>query len=78
MTRNIKRSFYVEMIKKGLRGEVKIDHDNKEMKVLVGHAKRDDSSEAPKLLPLSNLSGGERSKTLICLIIAQHQFPPFR
>ena len=83
LTRGVQRGFMMMMTDNGLEGTLSIKHNEKKLIVRVKHLERrggDDDDEEAKETPLSNLSGGERSKTLVCLILALWDFqkPPFR
>ncbi len=82
MTRGIERNFSLTMQENGLDGMLGVSHKAKTLAVNVGHLKRgaEDEDEDAKQRPLSNLSGGERSKALVCLILAMWDFLrlPFR
>lgn len=64
----------------GMNGKLEVDAPNKTLSLEVTSKKRRNNAEQKPRVPLSSLSGGERSKTLVCFIISlwEHQSPPFR
>ncbi|TRY60937.1 hypothetical protein TCAL_04216 [Tigriopus californicus] len=77
LIRSVQTLFIIHMKQHNLIGDLELDNTNKTLNIKVSHLK---GSEAGEALPLSSLSGGERSKTLVCLMIASWEYmaPPFR
>lgn len=77
LIRSVQTLFIIHMKQHNLVGDLELDNANKTLNIKVSHLKGGEVGEA---LPLSSLSGGERSKTLVCLMIASWEYmaPPFR
>jgi chromosome segregation ATPase len=71
--------FTQKMCHYGLFGKIIFDHAARKMTFSVGHLKNK-SQEMENELPLSSLSGGERSRTVVCFIMAlwEQQTSPIR
>ncbi len=86
MSRAIQRAFALITEENGLEGDLSISHKKRALAIEVKPANRkrpnegNVKEEGDTALPLSSLSGGERSKTLVALLLAMWEYvkPPFR
>ncbi len=84
MCRGIKREFIMMANTNGLEGNLDFGHKQRTLAINVRHLQRggeeEDGQQDVKGLSLRSLSGGERSKTLACLVMSLWKYlrPPFR
>eukprot|EP00095_Tigriopus_kingsejongensis_P009936 maker-scaffold1000_size72005-snap-gene-0.10 protein:Tk09936 transcript:maker-scaffold1000_size72005-snap-gene-0.10-mRNA-1 annotation:"structural maintenance of chromosomes protein 6" len=80
LIRSVRTIFIMRMQDHGLLGNLEVSHTRKTLNIKVSHLRGSQEPKAEDALPLSSLSGGERSKTLVCLMIASWEYmaPPFR
>ena len=78
LSRRVKRVFNQRMAVKDLFGKPVFNHDDKTLELTIAHL--ENGAPVGDFMPISNFSGGERSRTLACFILSLWELSssPFR